>query len=162
MKNQYPTWRAHFGAPGWPLRHTDTQTDRQTDKQTDRQAGRQTDRQADRQTDRHTHTQTHRQTDTKTYRCMPSHSYTDRWIFNALFDTCHFTMFALLTPFLKVNFIVILQCGSVTHQMAVPVPSISCCVLNHHNLFYHIQNALAFNRDMCCHLAICLRVLPFH
>jgi hypothetical protein len=26
--------------------------------------------------------------------------------------------------------------GSVTHQMAVPVPSISCCVLNHINLLY--------------------------
>jgi hypothetical protein len=54
------------------------------------------------------------------------------------------------------------QWGSVTYQMAVPVPSISCCVLNHHNLFYHIQNALAFNRDMCCHLALCFRLLPFH
>ncbi len=38
------------------------------------------------------------------------------------------------------------QWGSVTHQMAVPVPSIRCCVLNNHNLFYQIQNALAFNR----------------
>ncbi len=46
--------------------------------------------------------------------------------------------------------------------MAVPVPSISCCVLNHHNLFYQIQNALAFNRDTCCHLALCLRLVPFH
>jgi len=54
------------------------------------------------------------------------------------------------------------QWGSVTHQMAVPVPSISCGVLNHHNLFYQIQNALAFNWDMCCHLALCLCLLPFH
>ncbi len=46
--------------------------------------------------------------------------------------------------------------------MAVPVPSISCCVLNHHNLFYQIQNALAFNWDTCCHLVLCLRLLPFH
>jgi hypothetical protein len=46
--------------------------------------------------------------------------------------------------------------------MAVPVPSISSCVLNHHNLFYQIQNALAFNRDTCCHLALCLWLLPFH
>jgi hypothetical protein len=46
--------------------------------------------------------------------------------------------------------------------MAVPVLSISCCVLNHHNLFYQIHNALAFNRDTCCHLALCLRLLPFH
>ncbi len=45
--------------------------------------------------------------------------------------------------------------------MAVPVPSISCCVLNHHNLFYQIQNALAFNRNMCCHLVLCLWFLPF-
>ena len=52
--------------------------------------------------------------------------------------------------------------GSVTHQMAVPVPSISCCVLNHHNLFYQIQNVLAFNCDTCCPLALCLRLLPFH
>ena len=54
------------------------------------------------------------------------------------------------------------QLGSVTHQMAVPVPSISCCVLNHHNLFYQIQNALAFNQDTGCHLALCLQLLPFH
>ncbi len=54
------------------------------------------------------------------------------------------------------------QWGSVTHQMAVPVPSISSCVLNHHNLFYPIQNTLPFNRDTCCHLALCLRLLPFH
>jgi hypothetical protein len=32
--------------------------------------------------------------------------------------------------------------------MAVPVPSISCCVLNNHNLFYQIQNALAFNLSL--------------
>jgi len=46
--------------------------------------------------------------------------------------------------------------------MAVPVPSISCCVLNHHNLFYQMQNALAFNRDTYCHLVLCLQLLPFH
>jgi hypothetical protein len=51
---------------------------------------------------------------------------------------------------------------AVIHQMAVPVPSISCCVLNHHNLFYQMQSVLAFNWDMCCHLALCLRLLPFH
>jgi hypothetical protein len=55
-----------------------------------------------------------------------------------------------------------MQWGSVTHQMAVPVPSKSCCVLNHYNLFYQIQNALAFNWDNCCHLALCLRLLPSH
>ncbi len=54
------------------------------------------------------------------------------------------------------------QWDSVIHQMAVSVPSISCCVLNPHNLFYQIQNALAFNQDMCCHLALCLWLLPFH
>ncbi len=54
------------------------------------------------------------------------------------------------------------QWGSVTHQMAVPLQSISYCLFNHHNLFYQIQNALAFNRDMCCHLALCLQLLPFH
>ncbi len=52
--------------------------------------------------------------------------------------------------------------GSVTHQMAIPIPSISCCVLKHHNLFYQIHNALAFKQDMCCHLALCLQLLPFH
>jgi hypothetical protein len=46
--------------------------------------------------------------------------------------------------------------------MAVPVPSISICVLTHHNLFYLIQIALAFNWDTCCHLAHCLWLLPFH
>jgi hypothetical protein len=46
--------------------------------------------------------------------------------------------------------------------MAVTVPSISCCVLNQHNLFYQIQNELAFNWDTCYHLALCLQLLPFH
>jgi hypothetical protein len=46
--------------------------------------------------------------------------------------------------------------------MAVSVPSISCCVLNHHNIFYQIQNALAFNWNTCCHLVLCLQLLPFH
>jgi hypothetical protein len=46
--------------------------------------------------------------------------------------------------------------------MAVPVPSKSCCVLNHDNLFYQIQNALAFKQDMCCHLVLCLQLLRFH
>ncbi len=33
---------------------------------------------------------------------------------------------------------------------------------SHHNLFYQIQNAVAFNWDTCCNLALCLRLLPFH
>ncbi len=55
-----------------------------------------------------------------------------------------------------------MQWGSVIHQMAVPVPSISCCILNHHNLFYQIQNVLAFDWDTCCHLALCLQLIPFY
>ncbi len=47
-------------------------------------------------------------------------------------------------------------------RLAAPVPSISCCVLNHHNLFHQIQNVLAFNWDTCCRLALRLRLLPFH
>ncbi len=58
-------------------------------------------------------------------------------------------------PFLMFKLCHLSEWGSVTHQMAVPVPSISCCVLNHHDLFYQIQNALDFNRDTCCHLALC-------
>ncbi len=46
--------------------------------------------------------------------------------------------------------------------MAVPFKSKSCCILNYHNLFYQIQNALTFNWDMCCHLVLCLWLLPFH
>ncbi len=61
----------------------------------------------------------------------------------------------------KYQIIKLIQWGSVTHQ-TVTVPSISCCFLNHHNLFYQIQNALAFNGDMCCHLALCLQLLLFH
>jgi hypothetical protein len=41
-------------------------------------------------------------------------------------------------------------------------PKYKCYVLNHHNLFDQIQNALAFNWDMWCHLALCLWLLPFH
>ncbi len=29
-------------------------------------------------------------------------------------------------------------------------------------LFYQIQNALSFNQDTCCHLVLCLWLLPFH
>jgi hypothetical protein len=36
------------------------------------------------------------------------------------------------------------------------------CTLYHHNLFHQIHNALAFNRDTCFHLALCLPLLPFH
>ncbi len=56
----------------------------------------------------------------------------------------------------------IIKWGSVPHQMAVPDPSISCCVLNHNNIFYQIQDALALNWDTCCHLVLCLQLLPFH
>jgi hypothetical protein len=65
---------------------------------------------------------------------------------------------------LRVITLSVIQCqwGFVTHKMAVPVPSISCCVFNYHNKFYQVQNALAFNRDMCCHQALSLRLLPFH
>ncbi len=38
------------------------------------------------------------------------------------------------------------ESGSVTHQMALPVSSISCCVFNRNDFFYQEQNALAFNR----------------
>jgi hypothetical protein len=55
-----------------------------------------------------------------------------------------------------------LKSGSVTHQMVVPVPSISCSTFNNHNLFYHEQNALAFNRDRCCHLVLSLQLMSFH
>ncbi len=41
-------------------------------------------------------------------------------------------------------------------------PSISCCIFNKHNFFYKEQNALAFNWDMCCHLALCLQLIIFH
>ncbi len=73
------------------------------------------------------------------------------WVWSgALHEYCTFSQF--FSPVAcTVN--IFWQSGSFTHQMAVPVPSISCCVLNQHN-FYQIQNALAFNRDMCCHLAL--------
>ncbi len=41
-------------------------------------------------------------------------------------------------------------------------PKYKLLCFKHHNLFYQIQNALAFNRDICCHLALCLQLLPFH
>jgi hypothetical protein len=50
----------------------------------------------------------------------------------------------------------------VNPQMAVPVPSISCCVFNNADFFYQELNELAFNRDTCCHLVICLRLLASH
>jgi hypothetical protein len=28
--------------------------------------------------------------------------------------------------------------------------------------FSNKKNALAFNRDRCCHLVLCLRLIPFH
>jgi hypothetical protein len=55
-----------------------------------------------------------------------------------------------------------LQSGSVTCQMAVPVISLSSGFFNNHNFFYQEPNALAFNKDMCYHLALCLWLIIFH
>ncbi len=41
-------------------------------------------------------------------------------------------------------------------------PKYKLLCLYHLNLFYQIQAALAFNRDMCCYLVLCLQLLPFH
>ncbi len=82
-------------------------------------------------------------------------------IFLASFASQGFSIMILQSGFKNLSLIMSLA-GSVPHQMAVPVPSISCCVLKHHNLFYQIHNALAFNRDTCCHLALFLQLLPFH
>ncbi len=101
------------------------------------------------------------------YFCAIGKQPTDNITF--VYYYCHIIQwwfqFSLSTPYLvNYNFVNLLfgQWGSVTHQMAVPVPTIRCCALNHHNLFYQIQNALAFNQDTCCHLVLCLRLLPFH
>jgi hypothetical protein len=122
---------------------------RKADRLTDRQTDRQTDEQGDRQTDGHVNSQAAWQT----------HKQADRQMEKTLIfieNKIHQCKVIRNLKFL------ILQWGSVTHQVAVPVPSISCRILNHHNLFYQIQNALAFNWDTCCNLAHCLRLLPFH
>ncbi len=54
------------------------------------------------------------------------------------------------------------QWGTVNHQMAVPVPSINCCVYNNNYYFFQEQNELAFNWDTCCHLVICLQLIASH
>jgi hypothetical protein len=54
------------------------------------------------------------------------------------------------------------QLGSVNHQMAVPVPNISCCVFSNYDFFYQELNELAFNWDTCCHLVICLQLIASH
>ncbi len=46
--------------------------------------------------------------------------------------------------------------------MAVPVPSISCCIFNNNDFFYQEPNELFFNRDTCCHLVICLQLIASH
>ncbi len=56
----------------------------------------------------------------------------------------------------------LLLSGSITCQMALPVISLSCCIFNNHNFFYQEPNGLAFNQDMCCHLALSLRLIIFH
>jgi hypothetical protein len=43
--------------------------------------------------------------------------------------------------------------------MAVPVTSLSCCILNYNKFFYQELNDLAFKRDTCCQLVICLQLL---
>ncbi len=49
--------------------------------------------------------------------------------------------------------------GSITHQMALPITLISCCISQQLNIFCNDKNALAFNWDRCCHLAICLQLI---
>jgi hypothetical protein len=46
--------------------------------------------------------------------------------------------------------------------MALPVSSISCCVSQHLTKRFTQRNAIAFNRDRCCHLALCLWLILFH
>jgi len=46
--------------------------------------------------------------------------------------------------------------------MAVPVPSISCCVLNNNDFCCQEPNELAFNWDTCCHLVICFQLIASH
>jgi hypothetical protein len=43
--------------------------------------------------------------------------------------------------------------------MAVPVPSISCCVSQQLKFFCKEKNALAFNWNRCCHLVLCLQLI---
>ncbi len=47
-------------------------------------------------------------------------------------------------------------------SLRIPILSISCFVFNSHNFFYPEQNTLAFHRDTCCHLALCLQLILFH
>ncbi len=54
------------------------------------------------------------------------------------------------------------QYCSITHQMALPITSISCCISYQLNIFYKEWKALAFNRDGCCHLMLCLGLILFH
>jgi len=86
-----------------------------------------------------------------------------------LMANCHLMDWLFVNSFVKMtlgqlswDILTFGQWGSVTQQMALPVPSISCCVLNHHNLFNQIENALAFYRETCCHLVLCYWLLPFH
>jgi len=36
------------------------------------------------------------------------------------------------------------------------------CFITTKNFFCKEKNTLAFNRDRCCHLVLCLRLIPFH
>jgi hypothetical protein len=53
------------------------------------------------------------------------------------------------------------QWGSITHKMALPIQGISWCVLFTF-FFCEKQNALAFNQDTWCHLALCLQMILLH
>jgi hypothetical protein len=59
------------------------------------------------------------------------------------------------------NDVFFMKTGSVSHQVVVPVLSISCCIFNNHYFFEQMQNALAFNCDKGCHLALCLWLIIF-
>jgi hypothetical protein len=65
-----------------------------------------------------------------------------------------------LFDFFKINVMSICQSGSGSHQMAVPVQSISFCIFNN-QFFFQVQNALAFNQDNGCHLVLCLLLIIF-
>jgi hypothetical protein len=45
--------------------------------------------------------------------------------------------------------------------MVLPIPSIRCCFLNSY-FFSKEKKALAFNRDRCCLLVLCLQLILFH
>ncbi len=86
------------------------------------------------------------------------------WIvnFSKIYSSVLFFTFESCSFWHNLQYNVVYTIGSITHQIVLPIPSISCSVSKQQKKICKEKKAQAFYWDKCCHLAICLWLILFH